>query len=324
MQYKAHPVIERVSFEEVVKRCFIHLQQSFVYETVDGYRSNFEKYIKPYFPSGIDYMKLNDGNLTYWREAISRVKALGVQNKNRLLTIFKHIYDYARVYLELDNKSLLRIQKFTDDDLTPFFEKERKYITPGELGKLVQAVDSDYFKLMFMLAYTCGCRVGEIRGLTVDCYKDGKLSIVKQVQGKGTGSFKVRKLKSESSKRICYLVPAVSELLERHIRTYILTYSDFIFFSPMAHSRPCSGHYINIALNRAVKRSGLSEDIHFHLFRHSLSTYLSQSGIRSAVIADLLGHASDATTKKYYIHSTDNELEKVLDLLTRALSEPGP
>ena len=66
-----------------------------------------------------------------------------------------------------------------------------------------------------------------------------------------------------------------------------------------------------------VRKARLPEGIHFHSLRHSCGSMLALAGVPNVVIAEVLGHASTATTQ-VYIHAATSHVRDAMD---KAFSE---
>ena len=54
-----------------------------------------------------------------------------------------------------------------------------------------------------------------------------------------------------------------------------------------------------LALQEALKKTGISKDVSLHSLRHSYATHLLEDGVNILTIKDLLGHANIDTTMIY-------------------------
>ena len=65
---------------------------------------------------------------------------------------------------------------------------------------------------------------------------------------------------------------------------------------------------------KAVRKSKLSERIHFHTLRHSFASILVQKGASIYVVKELMGH-SDISTTQIYSHLRKENLIDAIHLL---------
>ncbi len=68
---------------------------------------------------------------------------------------------------------------------------------------------------------------------------------------------------------------------------------------------------------KAVRKSKLSERIHFHSLRHSFASILVQKGASIYVVKELIGH-SDISTTQIYSHTNLENLRNAIQKLNAA------
>jgi integrase/recombinase XerD len=69
--------------------------------------------------------------------------------------------------------------------------------------------------------------------------------------------------------------------------------------------------YASKQFKKAVRDSGLNDNIHFHTLRHSFASRLIQKGASVFVVKELLGHEDIKTTQIYSHLKTENLAEAV-------------
>jgi site-specific recombinase XerD len=72
--------------------------------------------------------------------------------------------------------------------------------------------------------------------------------------------------------------------------------------------------YISRKFKIAVRKSNLSDKIHFHTLRHSFASNLVQQGVDLYVVKELLGH-EDVRTTQIYSHLQSENLFNAIKLL---------
>jgi integrase len=152
---------------------------------------------------------------------------------------------------------------------------------------------------VFRTLLLTGSRLGEILALTWDAvdFERGRVSIFQPK----TGRAKVLPLSGE-----------LRELFEGQTRGV---------GKALIFTRPSGGAWEARRLQRifrlalalsGVKREGLS----IHSLRHSAASWLTVSGVSERMVADTLGHASTAMTRRYS-HLAPEHLQGALDMLGR-------
>jgi len=72
--------------------------------------------------------------------------------------------------------------------------------------------------------------------------------------------------------------------------------------------------YVSKQLKKAVRDSGLNDNIHFHTLRHSFASRLIQKGASVFVVKELFGH-EDIKTTQIYSHLQTENLAEAINLL---------
>jgi integrase/recombinase XerD len=142
---------------------------------------------------------------------------------------------------------------------------------------------------------------------------DGDQIRIVKLRGKGgkerivpMGSFSVKALDD-------YLVRVRPMLLSKGVKSK----SDALFLNQRG-TRISRQSAWQLVVDSA-KRTGLSEGISPHVFRHSFATHLLDGGADIRVVQELLGHASVTTTQIYTLITIDKIRESYVTAHPRAL-----
>lgn len=183
-------------------------------------------------------------------------------------------------------------------------EPEKEVITESEIVLLRDNCENQKELAIIDFLYSTGVRVSEF----VKC----KISDV---------NFKEKSVRIYSNKtnswRMVYLDPNAY----KHLVDYLQTRKDRVDILFPSRNR-VKGCVVNMSndgaekyLQRIWKRAGLTKKCTIHLFRRSLATRLYLKGMRLQEISKIMGHATIATTQKYYtilmerdIHDSFNKL----------------
>lgn len=201
------------------------------------------------------------------------------------------------------------------------------------LGSLDQADSRFRFRLLIVLAYYTGCRIGEILGLTYDDFQDGTLRVNKQharelafdENGKIKAKYDINVPKTANSIRTIPLHKTVlselsihkqwhfKEQLKKGYRTnYLFTTDSGKLYEPSN---------VRTALNRYYKRIGIEEK-NIHAYRHTFGTNLCRQGVPIQTASKLLGHDDISTTAKYYVNVSNDEKAQAIEKLAVNLGIP--
>lgn len=98
-----------------------------------------------------------------WKDYMNKSN-LNTKSKNTIYKTLKAIIDYGIKWLEIDMVSVSkRMTNFTDPNEP---KKEMQFYTFDEFQKFISVEDDIRYKCIFKVAYYCGLRNGELRGLT--------------------------------------------------------------------------------------------------------------------------------------------------------------
>ena len=154
-------------------------------------------------------------------------------------------------------------------------------------------------KAILELLYSTGGRVSEIVGINMNDVSESNEVRVIKLRGKGgkervvpMGSFAVKALDD-------YVVRVRPALVLKNTKNK----NDALFLNQRG-TRISRQSAWQIVVDSA-KKSGLSEGISPHVFRHSFATHLLDGGADIRVVQELLGHSSVTTTQIYTLITID-------------------
>ena len=154
-------------------------------------------------------------------------------------------------------------------------------------------------KAILEMLYSTGGRVSEIVGLNMNDISESNEVRVIKLRGKGgkervvpMGSFAVKALDD-------YVVRVRPALVLKNTKNK----NDALFLNQRG-TRISRQSAWQIVVDSA-KKSGLSEGISPHVFRHSFATHLLDGGADIRVVQELLGHSSVTTTQIYTLITID-------------------
>lgn len=137
-------------------------------------------------------------------------------------------------------------------------------------------------RAIMALLFGCGMRVSEVLNLKPS-HIDRHRKVINIISGKG------------NKDRLVPMGPELLSLLERYWRQYK---SKEYMFNGQFDVR-YSDRSINQFLKDIAKKAGIKRNIHSHLGRHSYASQLWANGTELGKIREILGHASEKTTRIY-------------------------
>lgn len=280
---------------------------SYKESTVYKMRHAVGKYVIGLFPD-VPIGLLTEEDFSRWRKAVQDCPN---QDKNFLLSVLRRVFGFARDHYPYKDKFDLFLPLFRDYAIKAPFQPQKKerFLTPDEFIRFLKAVKEPSLRLMFLLAFVTGIRIGEARGLTPRAFKDGKMAIFRQVSKTCPDRFVSPK--TASSNRVYDLPPSLWNKIQTWIQGNRLKDDDFVFFSFLGFPFvPVGESTIRREILMACKISGV-KPFSFHAFRHSDATYLHGEGIRTLDIAKYLGQSDSSVTERVYIGQTDESKKAI-------------
>lgn len=170
----------------------------------------------------------------------------------------------------------------------PEDNERTRWLRPKERDRLLRACrcESEDLYALVLLALSTGGRLSELLML-----RWGDIDLEAQVAFLATSK--------NSDPRCLPLRGPIHDVLTERIKVRFIE-CDLVFPN---RTRPNKPFGFRCAWDRALVRAAV-EDFHFHDLRHSTASYLSQAGVSAFQIAQILGHRSIATTKRYSHHDT--------------------
>jgi integrase len=275
--------------------------------TRERYREEVERRIKPYF-GGSWIAEIEPGDVKAWSGWLEArgVSPAGVRKAKRVLSA---LMADAREEDRLRGANPVAGVRYVSATPEPPKAKPRG-LSPEEVARFLAHVPERYRLLFEFLGHT-GVRIGEALGLRwhhVHLGDDPHVEIREQVyQGK-----RKARPKTHHSVRSLPLSPGMAQAIAAHKGESEWTGPGDPVFASL-DGKPLD--YSNVrrrALLPAKEASGIDwpKGKAFHLFRSTAATLFHHRGKASdRELADVLGHADPAFTKRVYVGSSDRPAE---------------
>ncbi|RCK72659.1 MAG: Integrase [Ignavibacteriae bacterium] len=187
-------------------------------------------------------------------------------------------------------------------------KKEKKLpdvLNEEEVINIFKSVGNIKHRLMLMITYDSGLRVGEVVNLRIEDI-DVERGLIHIRGGKGK--------KDRYTKLSEYLIKPI------HIywKAYNLGNNGWLF-PGWRRDYHISVRSIQAVFKRAIKAVGINKPVTMHTLRHSFATHLLENGYDIRYIQKLLGHKSLKTTE-IYTHVSNADIAKIkspLDILVK-------
>ena len=177
-----------------------------------------------------------------------------------------------------------------------------KFLSRSELNLILKNEKSQELADMYLFSSHTGCRLDEtvnVKRKNIDI-KNRHLTIGDSCYTSKNGKFRV--------------IPISDELYDKVLKKKINIDKEAYVFTKSNSPFPFNKDYVSRSFKDARRRSGLSEEIHFHTLRHSFASNLAIKGVPITVIKELLGHSSIVVTQ-IYSHSNMESLKSAIQKL---------
>jgi integrase/recombinase XerD len=184
----------------------------------------------------------------------------------------------------------LRVPRLRYDKKLP------KYLTKEEVKLLLESTAYLKHKAILSTIYSAGLRVSEVINLRISDIMSKEIKI------------RVRKGK-RNKERYTLLSQKNLEFLRVYWKKFgYKNYcpDDYLFISRLTKTKLTS-RGIQMAMEKAMKKAGMTKKATVHTLRHSFATHLMNDGVELANIQTLMGHSNIKTTS-IYLHVKDYQL----------------
>lgn len=241
-------------------------------------------------------------------------KPLKNSYKNKVIRTFKQLCSFARKRYDLYTNVPDKFEPYKNEE-----KEEMKFITLEQFNQLLEVVDDEIYRAIFLTLFYMGLRIGELNGLqwkNID-FENNTLSVRQTVTTKkksDEGQFLITSPKTKNSARTLPMPQIVSDALfslhDKAISQDGNIAETFVFGGlkpiPETTLQKKKKYYFEIA--------GL-EEIRLHDFRHSCASFLINNKATPLLVSRWLGHSNVSMTLNTYSHLWKSELEDIVKLI---------
>ena len=278
------------------------------------YRNYLEKYILPHW------------KLLHVREIDQKVydalialleKSLSASSMQTINTVISGSLKHTLKRLPVTCKKFVSERRMTPKDI----------LSKSEIFRLRSHLEAeeDLTAVGILLALYSGIRLGELCALTwADIDLEARTLYVRhtlqRIQNRNRQDGEPKTMlqlgqPKNKKERAIPLHGQILPVLERTRRLYLP--SDYLLSGT---SDPVEPRRMSSRFKRILKECGL-RDIRFHVLRHTFATYSLESGMRTKVLSELMGHSSVKITLDRYVHLSNDFKEAQLNGLQYTDSE---
>ncbi len=160
-------------------------------------------------------------------------------------------------------------------------------LTPSEVRKLVDAADDLMIRVMILLLWETGIRIGELLSLRKEDVEETEYGFLIRVSGK-TG---VRAIP------VILSAPQLAQYLNKFDsgKLFNISYDHFRY-----------------VLKRLAEKAGINKRIYPHLFRHSRATLFAKKRVGEHIMRQYFGWDEDSKMPSIYVHLAASDVEDVI------------
>lgn len=181
------------------------------------------------------------------------------------------------------------------------------------------------YEYQYRFLLQTGLRTGEMVGLRwsdVDL-ENRLLTINRSMEYKhSTGEWRIGELKSKSGYRTIPLTEEAVEILKlqkQKNRTFIvilMEWADIVFLCKKG--TPVKNSTYDTMLFKLCDKAGIDR-FSMHVLRHTFATRCIEAGMKPKTLQTILGHSNTGITMNLYVHTTEEQKHKEIDLVADAL-----
>lgn len=257
----------------------------------------------------LDDMKVTDISKADAQHCVDLMvkEGLAISTIEMNIARIKTAFNYAIEGLEMIEKNPVDKITIPEDKKS---EQKIKALTKAQLDNLFSRIEEPIFKLISMIAGTCGLRIGEIMGLTWDDIdlKNSTLTVNKQWKILKGWEYGMGDVKRKKSNRDVPIPETTLNEIKAYKKLYPIHTTKRIFYHRI------NNNSVGTDLSKIYKKLGY--DITIHDLRHTYATHLIANGLDFKTVAQLMGHDVQETIKTYS-HVTDDMIKKATDVIEK-------
>lgn len=246
--------------------------------------------------SDADIRSITKNTVYNFRDDILKRQTIG--SANIALKILRTFFNDAQKEGLIDSNPAVAVPTIRNKS-----KHQRRPFTPDEINLLLKTADPEWQGMIYFGFYT-GLRIGDIAQLTwrnvdlaqcelhVQTSKTGRVQLL-PLHPRLSSWLKLFRKKTSSSSEA--LFPIISSTYRHNIHSGTLSnqFHKILVKAGLLEEKK----HVGTGKGRSSKR--IQNEISFHSFRHTTTSFLKRAGISDAVAKDLIGHESTAVSWQY-------------------------
>ncbi|MFZ4619613.1 MAG: tyrosine-type recombinase/integrase [Bacteroidota bacterium] len=232
-----------------------------------------------------------------------KTHCLGLEHPNRLQTINIKLTKLKTIFNTAQRWNLIENNPFEETKLFTIPEEDVPYFTPEDFSLFLAANKCRDFEAFCMIGFFTGMRLSEIASLQwSDIDLEGKVIRIRSKEG-----FTVKNKRNRS-------IP-LSDVIVFLLRKRKIDIKDNCPFLFHHSGKKYTKDFVTKKFKRIIKRTTLTQSLHFHSLRHSFCSNLVKNGVSLYQVQKLAGHSKASVTQKYS-HLIAQEMHDVVNILS--------
>lgn len=320
---ESNPPYDNYAYDEFIKliedrkRSGTNLTES----SYEAYENTMKLYLKDFY-SNTKLSELNEEKMVEFKDYIKKI-----EKKNKK----EHLSDSKKHEIFRLNRYLIRglaSKKLIEDNYTsiiPNFSYRKStrlnYWKKENFNNFINQVDNDSYKLLFIILFNTGLRIGEALGLRysdID-YENGFIELKRQYV------YKMKCFgapKNNSARRVYIpksLVKLISEVQKKNL-TMNEIYKNETLILGRRENEPLSESTAGKIMKRIIKKNNYP-DLSPHGLRASYITIALNEGQNIQAVSQMVGHSNASITYDVYLKANDEDRKMVAEVFNSDISE---
>jgi len=204
--------------------------------------------------------------------------------------------------------------------------QKKEALTIDVQKKFLEQATGQSYENQFRFVLQTGLRTGELVGLKwkdVD-FESRTVKIQRSMEYRhSVGVWRVGEPKSKSGYRTIPLTDEAVRILmaqkekNEKIKIIPMEWSEYIFLS--RKGEPVKNSTYDTALFKICEKAGIAK-FSMHVLRHTFATRCIEGGMMPKTLQKILGHSNIGITMNLYVHITEEEKQKEIDMVACVLN----
>lgn len=287
--------------------------------TVRNYTERFDKNIKPV----IGNVLLRDVKQIHCQHIMNIMAENGYKNSTinqAKITLFSML-DYA-FQNDIIKKNPCTKSVKSDIGKEPL---KKEALTVEQQRMFVMGISGNAYELQYRFLLQTGLRTGELVGLKwsdID-FENHTMKISRSMEYRhSTKEWSVGPTKSKSGERTIPLTDeAIDILYMQKAKNTLLSvipfeWREYVFLCKKG--TPVKNSTYDTMLIKLCEKIGIPK-FSMHILRHTFATRCIEGGMKPKTLQMLLGHSNITTTMNLYVHITEEEKRREIEMITKSL-----